>query len=150
MALVLLGVTIVRVLRLPGTLQLLVDLSLAAAGWAALLELYQRVWWLDLLAHAVATGLLSVVGTVAWLRTRPPGVPPPGRPGLAAVTLAAGLALALAWELVEWAGHTFLEPAIFVSYDDSLGDLAAGGCGSAAAGAWHAARSDPWTSRGAS
>ncbi|WP_418606141.1 hypothetical protein [Georgenia sp. SUBG003] len=52
------------------------------------------------------------------------------------VALAVGLALAVVWELGEWAGHTYLDPAIFVSYDDTIGDLAAGGAGAAVAGAW--------------
>ncbi|PFG39134.1 hypothetical protein ATJ97_1629 [Georgenia soli] len=145
MALVLLGVTLARVLRLPGDLQLLLDLTLVVAAWAALLQLYQRWWWLDMVVHMVATGLLAVLAVTGLLRagTFAAGTSRRGRRlGLAAVTLAVGLALAVVWEVGEWAGHTYLDPAIFVSYEDTIGDLAAGGAGSAVAAAWLAWRRD--------
>jgi len=145
MALVLLGVTLARVLRLPGGLQLLLNLTLVLAAWAALLELYQRWWWLDMVVHVVATALLAVLAVLGLLRARLLGGPPAGRAGrlgLAVVTLAVGLGLAVVWELGEWAGHTYLDRTIFVSYDDTIGDLAAGGAGSTAAGAWLARRWD--------
>lgn len=154
MALVLLGVTLARVLRLPGGLQLLLDVTLVVAAWAALLQLYQRWWWLDMVVHMVATGLLAVLAMIGLLRAGTFAAEPAGRGellGLAAVTLAVGLALAVAWELGEWAGHTYLDPAIYVSYEDTIGDLAAGGAGSAAAGVWLAWRRDrrpPWAGAG--
>lgn len=145
MSLVLLGVTLARVLRLPGGLQLVLDVTLVVAAWAALLQLYQRWWWLDMVVHVVATGLLAVLAVVGLLRAGTFGVPTSGRGrrfGRAAVTLAVGLGLAVVWELGEWAGHTYLDPAIFVSYEDTIGDLAAAGAGSVVAAAWLAARRD--------
>ena len=44
------------------------------------------------------------------------------------------LALSAIWEMVEWAGRTFIAPEIFVSYQDTIGDMAAGGLGSLLAG----------------
>jgi hypothetical protein len=143
LALVLLGMTLARVTRLPGGVQLLVGVTLLVGAWAALLELYQRWWWLDLAVHVAATGLLALLAVVGLLRTRLLRAPAPGGPeqlGLAVVTLAVGLALGVVWELGEWVGHTYLDPAIFVDYTDTIGDLAAAGLGSAAAGAWLATR----------
>ena len=150
MSLVLLGVTLARVLRLPGGLQLLLDVALVVGAWAALLQLYQRWWWLDMVVHVVATGLLAVLAVTGLLRAGTFGVGTSGvatsgrgqRLGLAAVTLAVGLGLAVVWELGEWAGHTYLDPAIFVSYEDTIGDLAAAGAGSMVAAAWIAGRRD--------
>jgi hypothetical protein len=139
MALVLLGVTLGRVVRLPGGLQLLVDVTLLVAAWAALLQLYQRWWWLDVVVHVVATGLLTVLAVVLLARTSLLPAPVPGRPErlrLSAVALAAGLALAVLWELGEWAGHLYLDPAIYVSVADTVGDLAAGVLGAAVAAWW--------------
>jgi hypothetical protein len=139
MALVLFGVTLARVVRLPGGLQLLVGVTLLLAAWAALLQLYQRWWWLDVVVHVVATGLLTVLAVVMLARTPLLRAPAPGRPErlrLGAVALAAGLALALVWELGEWAGHIHLDPAIYVSFTDTIGDLAAGGLGAAVAAWW--------------
>jgi hypothetical protein len=143
MALVLLGVTLARVLRLPGELQLFLDVTLVVAAWAALLQLYQQWWWLDMVVHMVATGLLAVLAVIGLLRAGTFAAPSTGRGallGLAAVTLAVGLGLAVVWELGEWAGHTYLDPAIFVSYEDTIGDLAAAAAGSAVAAAWLAWR----------
>jgi hypothetical protein len=143
MALVLLGVTLARVLRLPGGVQLVLTLVLVVAAWAALLGLYQRWWWLDLVVHVVATGLLAVLGVVVLDRTgllRLPVLGLPERLGLIGAALGVGLVLAVVWELGEWVGHTYLDPAIFVSRTDTVGDLAAALCGSAVAGAWLSGR----------
>ncbi|GAA4286999.1 hypothetical protein [Georgenia daeguensis] len=143
MALVLLGVTLARVLRLSGGLQLLTCSTLLVAAWAALLQLYQRWWWLDVVVHVVATGLLTVLAVVLLARTALLPAPAPGRPGrrgLGAVAVAAGISLAVVWELGEWAGHLYLDPAIYVSAADTAGDLAAGGLGAAVAAWWLATR----------
>lgn len=143
MALVLLGVTLARVVRLPGGLQLVLGATLLLAAWAALLQLYQRWWWLDVVVHVAATGLLTVLAVVLLARARLLRVPAPGRRerlGLGVVAVAVGLTLSVLWELGEWAGHTYLDPAIFISYTDTIGDLAAGGFGSALAAWWVATR----------
>ncbi|MCK6212716.1 hypothetical protein KZX45_19435 [Georgenia sp. EYE_87] len=143
MALVLLGVTLARVVRLYGGLQLLLDVTLLVAAWAALLQLYQRWWWLDVVVHVVATGLLTVLAVVLLARTGLLPTPASRRTErlrLGAVALAAGLALAVVWELGEWAGHTYLDPEIYVSAVDTVGDLAAGVLGAAVAAWWLATR----------
>jgi hypothetical protein len=143
MVLVLLGMTLARVTRLRGGLQLLLGITLLVGAWAALLQLYQRWWWLDVVVHVAATGLLAVLAVAGLGRLGLLRVPAPGRPerlAIAAVTVAVGLALGIVWEVGEWVGHTYLDPAIFVSFTDTMGDLAAAALGSAAAGAWLATR----------
>ena len=140
-ALVLLGVTLARVVRLPGGLQLLVSITLLVAAWAALLQLYQRWWWLDVVVHLVATGLLTLLAVVLLARTGLLRTAARGGPAglrLAAVALAVGLVLSVLWELGEWAGHLYLDPAIYVSLTDTVGDLTAGGLGAAVV-AWRLA-----------
>ena len=58
----------------------------------------------------------------------------------AAVALAVGLVLSVLWELGEWTGHLYLDPAIYVSLTDTIGDLAAGGLGAAVVAWWLATR----------
>jgi hypothetical protein len=45
------------------------------------------------------------------------------------VATIAGLALSAVWEMVEWFGYRFITDAIFVTYDDTIGDMMAGGAG---------------------
>ncbi|MDI3330774.1 MAG: hypothetical protein QJR09_08575 [Micrococcus sp.] len=133
-ALVLLGQVTVRLAPLQPAVQAGTAVALPAAAWAAMADAYQRVSWLDILAHCAVTGLLAVLAAAGvqragWLR--------PGRAGVGTVLLvtALGVLLAVGWEFGEWAGHTYLDPAIQVGYGDTIGDLAAGLAGSVAGGA---------------
>lgn len=137
-ALVLLGQTVVRLAPLRAPVQAATAVILLAAAWAAMLGAYQEISWLDLVAHVVATGLLAALGTAAVLRL---GWLPPGGAGPAAVrtvralfTAGLGALLAVLWEIGEWVGHTLLDPAIQVGYQDTVGDLAAGVLGALLAG----------------
>src|SRR5690606_20626931 len=78
-ALVLLGVVAVRLADLPGPVQATGLVALLASAWAALLEGYQTIGWLDVVAHAVITGLLAAVATA--LLTGPPLRPARTAPG---------------------------------------------------------------------
>lgn len=132
-ALVLLGQVLVRLAPLRPAVQAGTAGSLLAAAWAAMADAYQLVSWLDVLAHFAVTGLLAVLSTTAvyragWLRAGP------GAAGTVLLATALGVLLAVAWEFGEWLGHTYLDPAIQVGYDDTIGDLAAGLAGSAAGG----------------
>ncbi|HEY4615036.1 MAG TPA: hypothetical protein VIG75_06215 [Citricoccus sp.] len=132
-ALVLLGQVVVRLVPLQAAVQAGTAVSLLAAAWAAMTDAYQLVSWLDVLAHFAVTGLLAVLSTTAvyragWLRAGP------GAAGTVLLTTALGVLLAVAWEFGEWVGHTYLDPAIQVGYDDTVGDLAAGLAGAAAGG----------------
>ncbi|MFC0248629.1 hypothetical protein ACFFIO_08955 [Citricoccus parietis] len=134
-SLVLLGQTVVRLTPLRASVQAGTAVILLAAAWAALLDAYQLIPWLDLVTHVVATGLLAAIGTAAllrsgWLQTGPSA----GRAGQTLLTAGLGALLAVLWEVGEWFGHTLLDPAIQVGYEDTMGDLAAGVLGALLAG----------------
>lgn len=137
-ALVLLGVVLVRLAPLPGQLQALTLSSLVASAWVALLGGFQQVPWLDVVAHTLITGMLAA-GAVALL-TGPPLRPRGSGPALdrrvdvVLLTTGLGSLLAVIWEIAEWVGHVYVDSAVFVSYDDTIGDLAAGLVGSLLAG----------------
>lgn len=151
-SLVLLGQTVVRLAPLRAPVQAGTAVILVAAAWAAMLDAYQLIPWLDLVAHVVATGLLAALVAAAvlrlgWLPSRPPARPghaapwSAGVPGPAALrtihtlfTAGLGALLAVLWEVGEWAGHTLLDPAIQVGYVDTVGDLTAGVLGAVLAG----------------
>lgn len=132
-ALVLLCLTLLRLLVRPG-LDAATGLMLVAGAWASLLDLYVRWSWLDLPVHFAANGLGAVALYEALVRAAvlaAPEAPYPRRARLGAVviTLSLGLTLGVLWELGEWYGQAHVDSRIQVGYDDTLGDLAAGGAG---------------------
>lgn len=135
-ALVLLGVVVARLAPLPGPLQAAAVLALVWSAWTALLGGFQEVPWLDVVAHTLVTGLLAAV--TAALLTGPPlrraGLDLGRRADAVLVTTGLGALLAVVWEVAEWFGHTYVDRDIFVSYPDTIGDLAAGVVGSLVAG----------------
>ena len=108
-------------------------LALLGAAWASLLGLYQSVAWLDLLVHAVVIALLAAVLTQAMLHHRLLADPARGWLTIGCA-IALGLALASVWEMLEWIGHTYIDTAIGVGYDDTISDIATGGAGALVAG----------------
>lgn len=153
--LVLGGTLISRCLDISRVFDGIYGLTLLAAAWSSVLNLYARVGWWDLPVHFAATGviaamtylLLARLGTVPSPGPSPassPGPSPvpspvPGR-GLAlriavpVLVLALGLAVSVLWELGEWWGNAFVDEGINVGYQDTMGDLAAGGLGALLAG----------------
>jgi hypothetical protein len=137
-ALVLLGLTLLRLLVRP-VLDAATGLVLVAAAWCSLLDLYLRYDSLDLVVHVAATGLgaaalheaLSRCGVLAGADAP---YPRRARAGVAIGVLSLGLALGVLWEVAEWFGHTQVDSRIQVGYDDTLGDLVAGGLGALVAG----------------
>ncbi|KON72754.1 hypothetical protein M768_19375 [Cellulosimicrobium cellulans F16] len=137
--LVLGGTMVPRALGLTAPLDVAYSATLLASAWAAQLEWYRAVPWLDLPVHAACTGLVAAVAYVALVRTgmlADPGTLRPGRAraGVLVVTAGLGAVLAILWELGEWAGHTYLDDRIGVGYDDTVTDLAAGLLGAVVAG----------------
>jgi len=138
--LLVLGATMVpRALGVSAPLDLAYGTSLLVSAWAAQLEWYRAVPWLDLPVHAACTGLIAALASVALVRAR--ALPDPGdvrtgraRAGALVVTTGLGAVLAILWELGEWAGHTLLDDRIGVGYTDTVTDLAAGLLGAAVAG----------------
>lgn len=136
--LLVLGAALVpRFLGLPAVLDLCFGACLLFAAWAALLRWYEAVPWLDLLVHAVCTGLVAAVGVLALIRWQV--VTPQGRrrwasAGVVVTTLGAGALGAVLWEFGEWAGHTYVDDEITVGYTDTVADLAFGLLGALFAG----------------
>ncbi|MGW6004854.1 hypothetical protein ACWFNS_07170 [Oerskovia enterophila] len=153
LSLVLLGTVLPRAIGLDGPVDPAIGLTLSAAAWISLLDLYARASWLDLVVHLVATAVLTVLAYALLVFLG--ALPVPGamlarstgagarhdgsglsRPRLGGVVTATslGVLLSLLWEVGEWAGATFVDESINVGYRDTLGDLAAGGVGALLAG----------------
>lgn len=111
--------------------------TVLVAAWSNVLELYTNVPGWDLVVHAVCTGVLALAVYLAlvWVQVvpDPDAARTPARIPLVLVT-AFGLSISALWEMVEWAGWAFITDEIFVTYQDTIGDMAAGGVGAAAAG----------------
>ncbi|WP_125775666.1 hypothetical protein [Antribacter gilvus] len=145
--LVLGGVLVPRLLRLPTVLDLCFGFSLLLAAWASQLGWYEAVPWLDLLMHAVCTGLIAAVGVIIMLRARmleAGALPGRAKAGLVLTTTAVGALSAIVWELGEWAGHIYLHEGIDVGYPDTIADLAFGLFGSMLAGVALATKDQAW------
>lgn len=110
-------------------------LTLLVAAWSNVFDLYTRIAWWDLAVHLVCTAAIAAIFYL--LLSRFGFVAIPGRNAvLGAVLLTAmlGLAMSALWEMVEWIGHTYISDEIFVSYDDTITDMAVGGLGALLSG----------------
>jgi hypothetical protein len=153
-ALVLLGQLLPRFLGVRPALDITIGVVLLVAGWSNPLELYRGIPNWDLVVHFAANGLIAVIayllysqvisfGTAVGPRasasdsypafSRAPS-PEFSRAGAALLTTCFGMSAGVVWELGEWFGHTFIDSAIVVEYNDTLGDLAIGALGSLVAG----------------
>ena len=131
-ALVALGVALLRARDVPPALDLAGSLTLTAAAWSGVAGLYERFAALDLVIHLASGVVLAALAVRLFgLTTRHPGL------ALLRHTLAA-LALAYVWELLEWGGHVFVDPSIYVTYTDTMSDILATTLGGTVAGLWAA------------
>ena len=115
---------------------------LLVAAWSNVLDLYRTLPWWDIPVHLVVAGTVAVVAYL--LLARRDIVPAPFTPRFTATavvvhTAMLGLALGAVWEMIEWFGYAVITDDIYVTYDDTIGDMAAGGLGALAAG-WILAR----------
>jgi hypothetical protein len=138
-SLVLGGTVIPRALAAPVALDASYCLGILFAAWAAELDWYLRVGWLDVVVHAAVTGLVAAMVHLLLVRVDafPPvdgALPARSRLGAAVATTTLGVCLAVLWEFGEWFGHTYLDSRIQVGYGDTVGDLAAGAVGALVAG----------------
>jgi hypothetical protein len=143
------GVLLSRAAGLPPLLDILTSITLLAAAWFSVADLYNAIAWLDLVTHFFATGVLTALARVLLERWDAAGLAPSRADGGAASVVAAGLiggaialALASVWEFLEWWGYTYIDDSINVGYLDTLGDVAAGGLGGVVAGMLLATSSD--------
>ena len=137
--LVLMGTLISRCLEVSRVFDGIYGLTLLAAAWSSVLNLYERVSWWDLPVHFAATGVIAAMTYLLLARLGAVPAPRPGsrlalRIAVPVLVLALGLAVSVLWELGEWWGNAFVDASINVGYTDTMGDLAAGGLGALLAG----------------
>jgi hypothetical protein len=112
-------------------------IAVLVAAWSIVLGLYSKWTNWDLVVHAGTNGLIAALAVMVLLRVQ---ILPDSnylrfpRASFAFVTTVIGVTLGVIWEYIEWAGNRFMDATIFVAYTDTLGDIAAGGLGSFAAG----------------
>lgn len=128
LALALPALLVPRLLGVLPWFDVLYGVTVSVAAWSNVLDLYRSIAWWDLAVHFVATGVVASIGYVALQRS---GVlPGPLRRRTAVVLLpTVGLAISAVWEMVEWLGKTFVDSEVFVTYPDTIGDMAVGGAG---------------------
>ena len=137
--LVIVGQVVPRVLGIRPSLDIGIGLVLVVAGWSNVLDLYTTVPGWDLLVHFFANGAVAAMLYLLFARRTAPKAPDEARavrtsPTVVILTTAFGLAAAVVWEQFEWFAHTVVDDSIFVAYNDTIGDLTAGGLGSLLAG----------------
>ncbi|HET7415679.1 MAG TPA: hypothetical protein VFI97_08300 [Arthrobacter sp.] len=137
-ALLFLTLLVPQATMLPRPFDAAICATLLLATWSAVLDWYQTVYWLDDVVHfttngAAAGALYLVLARVSLIR---------GTSGIdlqrsmatpVVLTSMIGLAIGVMWEFVERL-DTILNPGTMYGYSDTIGDLAAGGLGSLAAG----------------
>ena len=137
LALALPALMIPRMLGMRAWLDISVGVIVLVAAGSNVFDLYRTITGWDLVVHFVCTGAIAATGYLALARCDV--VPRQGaeafrrRTGVV-VTAMLGLAVSALWEMIEWAGRTFVTSEIFVTYQDTIGDMAVGGLGALAAG----------------
>lgn len=109
-----------------------ISVTLLIAAWSNLFDLYTAISWWDLVVHFLCNGVLAMGCYLFLARLKMVPVPFTSRffPAAGVVlTTALGLALAALWEIVEWLGYTYITTDIYVTYEDTISDMAAGGLG---------------------
>lgn len=116
--------------------------AVLVAAWSNVFDLYRTVAGWDLVLHFLCTGVLAVIAAVILTRTGVVALVAavdesgPSLRRRTPVTLVPLIALAISavWEMIEWLGWRYLSDDIFVTYQDTIGDLVLGGLGGIAAG----------------
>ncbi|MFP7833373.1 hypothetical protein [Marisediminicola sp. LYQ134] len=136
-ALTLLGLLLPRMLGSRPAFDILAGLTLLIAAWSSVLEFYTTIPGWDLLIHFVANGVIAAMAALVLEKTGILDIARGSRHTRAAsiiVVTALGLAFGVVWEIAEWLGHNLVDSRIFVGYDDTIGDLVAGGLGALVSG----------------
>ncbi len=126
-----------RALGMRGGADLAIGVTVLVAAASNVFDLYRSVPGWDLVVHFVCTGAIAATGylVLARLRIVPAQDSPDFRRRIpVALCTILGLAVSAVWEMIEWAGRTFVTDEIFVTYEDTIGDMALGGLGALAAG----------------
>lgn len=137
LALALPALALPRFLGVHAGFDLVYSVTVLVAVWSNVLGLYRTVAGWDLVVHFACTGVIALMlylfaGRLGIVGD-PLGSRLPVRVPLTVVPLI-GLAISAVWEMMEWIGYTFVSDDIFVTYVDTIGDMAAGGLGAVVAG----------------
>lgn len=111
--------------------------SLLIAAWSNVFDLYTTILWWDDVIHFVCGGVVGVVMYLLLAHARivaAPGTRGFTTAGATVLTALFGLALSALWEMVEGFGYEYITTDIYVTYADTISDMAAGGLGALAAG----------------
>jgi hypothetical protein len=121
----------VRFLRLPRLFDLAFIVAMALTGWGEALRLYDRFAYYDELVHFLVPLLGAPVVYIALARLDTLPNPSDARGsrrhlfGIFVVTLALGLAIGAAWEVLEWTSDEVLGSELTGGEEDTIGDLVA-------------------------
>lgn len=126
-----------RMLGMRAWFDVAAGVTVLAAAWSNVLDLYAAVSWWDLVVHFACTAVLAIIAAEVLTRTDVVGITasasPRARTPLVLVPLVA-LALSAVWEMIEWLGVEYISDQIHVDYQDTIGDMVLGGIGGAMAG----------------
>ena len=108
--------------------------TLLLATWAGVAQWYTSIVWMDEVVHFVTIAAVAPTAYLALVvRGLLPGLQQPPvrahRLSVVILTVSLGLAVATLWEFYEWAADQLPNDSIHVGYDDTIADLALGGCG---------------------
>lgn len=137
LALALPALMVPRILGMRAGADILLGITVLVAAGSNVFDFYRTIAGWDLVVHFVCSGVIAA--TVYLLLARCRVVPPQGAADFRkrtaiVVCTALGLAVSALWEMIEWAGRTFITAEIFVTYQDTIGDMAVGGLGALVAG----------------
>ena len=137
LALALPALMLPRVLGMRAGADILLGVTVLVAAGSNIFDLYRTIAGWDLVVHFVCTGVIAATGYLLLARCLV--IPAQGAEGFRkrtaiVVCTTLGLAVSAVWEMIEWAGRTFITAEIFVTYQDTIGDMAVGGLGALVAG----------------
>jgi hypothetical protein len=121
----------VRFLRLPRLFDLAFIVAMGLTGWGEALRFYDRFTYYDVLVHILVPLLGAPVVYIALARLDTLPDPSDARgsrrhlAGIFVVTLALGLAIGAAWEVLEWTSDEALGSELTGGEADTIGDLVA-------------------------
>jgi hypothetical protein len=108
--------------RYPHAIEMLIVLPFVIDTGGNVLDLYS-VWWFDDLAHFLNWTILVSAFALALSRTRL------GRWNAWGLAIGFGAVTEILWELGEYAVMKLGSSGLQLTYEDTIGDLALGGCG---------------------
>lgn len=138
--LVLAGLLVPRLARVPRPFDLAYCATLLLAAWSGVAGWYSAITWWDVMVHTVTTGAVAALAYLVLARMDLVHDLHDVRRlshhhvSIVLLTVALGFGAGVLWEFWEWIGNRYLMASIHVGYTDTVADLAADGAGSLLAG----------------